>query len=151
MKKLLVPIIALIILVAFSFTAFAEVSPTARIIYNVLIHVNNTEAGWVERIDNEDGTITLIAHTNDGFVFGKWVITGDYELEHGTLELPNITFLPNGDVNIDVQYKTDEDKPGKRDDDDDSPDTGNAPLAEAMVVFFTAAGAAFVASKKLGK
>ena len=157
MKKILVSLLVFtLIFSGISVVAFAEdtLSPTAAPQYKVTASSSNSNAGKVEKIENEDGTITLKVTVADSAKFAKWNITGEYEIVSGSLTDTEITIKPLSDVTADATFAeagTTTADSGKDNDSDKSPETGNAPVAATAVVLFTALGAAYVAKKQLSK
>ena len=171
MKKAISLIIATLLMVCGVVSVSAEISPTASVVDKTIIidaipvpdHAGDATPGIdapVEYIVGSDGTVTLIASSNDGFKFTHWEFaTGDFDIIEGSLTSSTIVILPKGDSNIRAYaYFVDEDadvtepssKPAvKPDDDDKAPTTGDVTpvffVAGAVVMML---GFAVIALKK---
>ena len=157
MKKLLIPLLVLAMICSLSLCAFAESvqSPTAPVVYEVVVNQPDKNVGSVSRIDNADGTITFTVSAEDEATFTKWVLEGDYEIVSGSLTSKTITIRPKADnVKVDTVFNGEETTTAATSGDSNgsatSPETG-APVAAVAVVLATAMGAAFVAKKQLSK
>lgn len=160
MKKAISLAIAVLLMVCGIVSVSAEISPTASVVDKTIIidaipvpdHAGDATPGVeapVEYIVGSDGTVTLIASTNDGFKFTHWEFaTGEFDIIEGTLTSSTIVILPKGDSNIrayayfvpkdaDVTEPT-TGEPFTPDDDDKSPTTGDVTPA------FFVAGAALM-------
>lgn len=173
MKKAISLLIAVLLMVCGIVSVSAEVSPTASVVDTKItidaIVVPN-EAGSVNpSIDNpieyivgSDGTVTLIASTNDGFKFTHWeFITGEFDIIEGSLTSSTITILPKGDTNIrayanfadadssDPVTEPESKPPYTTPDDDKSPTTGDVtPVLFAAGAVVMMLGLAVVILKK---
>lgn len=173
MKKAISLLIAVLLMVCGVVSVAAESSPTASVVDTTIIidavvvpedagSVNHDVKNPVEYIVGSDGTVTLIASTNDGFKFSHWeFITGEFDIIEGSLTSPTIVILPKGDANIRAEAnfvsedatipstEPDTKVPFDPDDDDKSPTTG-----DVTPVFFVAGaalmmlGVAVIALKK---
>lgn len=171
MKKAISLLIAVLLMVCGVVSVAAENSPTASVVDTTIIidavvvpedagSVNHDVKNPVEYIVGSDGTVTLIASTNDGFKFSHWeFITGEFDIIEGSLTSPTLVILPKGDANIRaeanfVKEGADITEPESKpqvtpDDDDKSPTTG-----DVTPVFFVAGaalmmlGVAVIALKK---
>ena len=67
MKKLLIPLLVLAMICSLSLCAFAESvqSPTAPVVYEVVVNQPDKNVGSVSRVDNADGTITFTVSAED--------------------------------------------------------------------------------------
>jgi len=171
MKKTISLLIAVLLMVCGIVSVSAEVSPTASVVDTTIIidavvkpedagSVNHDVKNPVEYVVGSDGTVTLIASTNDGFKFSHWeFITGEFDIIEGSLTSSTIVILPKGDSNIRAQATFVEEgadvtepqsKPQvKPDDDDKSPTTGDVtPVFFAMGAVMVMLGVAVVALKK---
>ncbi len=173
MKKAISLLIAVLLMVCGIVSVSAEISPTASVVDTKIIidAVAVPEEGGtatpgiddpVEYIVGSDGTVTLIASTNDGFKFSHWeFITGEFDIVEGSLTSSTIVILPKGDTNIRAYaYFIDADSsdpvtepeskpPYTTPDDDKSPTTGDITpvffVAGAVVMML---GVAVIALKK---
>lgn len=164
MKKLLIPLLVLAMICSLSLCAFAESvqSPTAPVVYEVVVNQPDKNVGSVNRVDNADGTITFTVSAEDEATFTKWVLEGDYEIVSGSLTSKTITIRPKADnVKVNTVFNGEETTTaaadtttaatsGDSNGSATSPETG-APVAAVAVVLATAMGAAFVAKKQLSK
>ena len=64
---------------------------------SVVIDNPNSDLGTVEKIENEDGTVTLNVKINGTKQFDKWDISGDYEIVNGDLTSMTITIRLKSD------------------------------------------------------
>ena len=64
---------------------------------SVVIDNPNSDLGTVEKIENEDGTVTLNVKINGTKQFDKWDISGDYEIVNGDLTSMSITIRLKSD------------------------------------------------------
>lgn len=153
--------LALLLVASVSVVAFAAGSPVQPgTTFDVAVSNANSNNGKVEKVVNEDGTITLTVNLADGAKFAKWVINGDYEIVEGSLTSTTITIKASADLKVEASYEGDTtttttavDKTAGNDSTGDSsvsPKTG-APVASVAVVLFAAAGVAVVSRKKLSK
>ena len=171
MKKTISLLIAVLLMVCGVVSVSAEISPTASVVDKTIIidaitvpdnagTVNHDIKNPVEYIVGSDGTVTLIASTNDGFKFSHWeFITGEFDIIEGSLTSSTIVILPKGDSNIraysyfvpeDADVTEPQSKPQvKPDDDNKSPTTGDVTpvffVAGAVVMML---GFAVIALKK---
>lgn len=172
MKKTIALLIAVLLMVCGVVSVSAEISPTASVVDNKITidaivvpdnagTVNPDIKNPIEYIVGSDGTVTLIASTNDGFKFTHWeFITGEFDIIEGSLTTSTIVILPKGDTNIrayanfvpvdETLPTAPESKPPVTPDDDDkSPTTGDFTpvlfVAGAVVMML---GVAVVALKK---
>ncbi len=154
MKNTIALLIAVLLMVCGVVSVSAEISPTASVVDTKIIidaipvpdHAGTATPDIknpVEYIVGSDGTVTLIASSNDGFKFTHWeFITGEFDIIEGSLTSSTIVILPKGDTNIrayayfveegaDVTEPTTK-EPVKPDDDDKSPTTGDFTPAFAV-------------------
>ena len=171
MKKTIALLIAVMLMVCGVVSVSAEVSPTASVVDTKITidaivvpdnagTVNPDIKNPIEYIVGSDGTVTLIASTNDGFKFSHWeFITGEFDIVEGSLTSSTIVILPKGDANIrayanfveeDVDVTEPATKePVKPDDDDKSPTTGDfTPVYFALGAVVMMLGVAVIALKK---
>ena len=171
MKKTIALLIAVLLMVCGVVSVSAEISPTASVVDTKITidaivvpdnagTVNPDIKNPIEYIVGSDGTVTLIASTNDGFKFSHWEFsTGEFDIIEGSLTSSTIVILPKGDTNIrayanfveeDVDVTEPATKePVKPDDGNESPHTGDLTpafaVAGAVVVML---GFAVIALKK---
>lgn len=171
MKKIVALLIAVLVMVCGVASVSAEYSPTAPVVDDKIVidavPVPDNAGTCTPNIDNpfeyiigEDGTVTLVASSMEGFKFSHWeFITGEFDIISGSLTSSTITILPKGDEDIRAYaYFVEEDvpvtepsskPPVKPDDGTQSPTTG-----ENTTVYFVASavilmlGFAVVALKK---
>lgn len=171
MKKALSLLIAILLMVCGVVSASAEISPTAsvvdtKIIIDAVVVPDN--AGTVtpdienpfEYVVGSDGTVTLVASTNDGFKFSHWeFVTGEFDIIEGSLTSPTIVILPKGDTDIrayahfvdkDADVTAPDSKPPyTTPDEDKSPTTGDlTPVFFAFGAVVMMLGVAVVVLKK---
>ena len=154
MKKTIALLIAVLLMVCGVVSVSAEISPTASVVDTKITidaivvpdnagTVNPDIKNPIEYIVGSDGTVTLIASTNDGFKFTHWeFITGEFDIIEGSLTSSTIVILPKGDANIrayanfveeDVDVTEPATKePVKPDDSNESPTTGDITPAFAV-------------------
>lgn len=146
MKKVISLLIAVLLVACAVVSVSAEISPTAPIVDDSIIidaipvpdyagtctpDVKNP----IEYIVGEDGTVTLIASSMEGFKFTHWeFVTGEFDIISGSLTSSTIVILPKGDEDIrayahfveeDVDVTEPSSKPvQKPDDGTQSPTTG---------------------------
>ncbi len=166
MKKVLVLTFAVMMIACLSLSAFAEVSPTAPVVYDV--SVSSYAGGNVNTsYDEETGVYTLVAAANDSNSFSKWEITGDYEIVEGTLESATLKIKcasdvevsavfvdENGDVVVDDVQTPDDTVPSTTtpaDDSSDAPQTGSNTLSYLALALCVACAVAFISKKQLAK
>lgn len=156
MKKVISLLIAVLLMACAVVSVSAEISPTAPIVDDSIVidavpvpdyagsctpDVKNP----VEYIVGEDGTVTLVASSMEGFKFTHWeFVTGEFDIVSGSLTSSTIVILPKGDDDIrayahfaeeDVPVTEPSSKPVvKPDDGTQSPTTG-----ENTTVYFVAA------------
>ena len=158
MKKIVSLMLALLLVAGVSVVAFAAGSPVQPATkFEVAVSNANSNNGTVEKVVNEDGTITLTVKLADGAKFAKWVINGDYEIVEGSLTSTTIKIKASADLKVEASYEGSNTTAEPADSTDDSangssvsPKTG-APVASVAVVLFAAAGVAVVSKKKLSK
>ncbi|MGN0557068.1 MAG: hypothetical protein ACI4IV_04385 [Acutalibacteraceae bacterium] len=151
MKKVLVSLLVFALIASFSMVAFAAESPTAPVKFKVEVVSANANNGTVEKIVNEDGSITAKVAVSSGAKFAGWVITGDYEIASGALTDETIVIIPKSDVTIEASFEDDANQGGDSNNSNTSPETGNAPFGAVAVALVTALGAAYAAKRKLSK
>ena len=154
MKKICVLLLALVMMFALTTSAFAVISPSGEIKYNVKHYVvsmitGETSYQWYKVVPDGD---TLIITLDEKYVefFQKWDIKGDYELIKGTLDgsTTEIVIRPNSDV--DVYSYINAETEGPSNDSPTSPDTAT-PVAGLVALMAISAGAAVVAKKQISK
>lgn len=157
MKKIVSLMLALLLVACASVVAFAAGSPVQPDTeFDVTVSNANSSNGKVEKVVNEDGTITLTVDVTDGATFSKWIISGDYEIVEGSLTSTTITIKASADLKVEAAYEGETTTTAAAVVDDStgespvSPKTG-APVASVAVVLFAAAGVAVVSRKKLSK
>jgi len=112
MKKVIVLLIAMLLMVCGIASVSAEVSPTASVVdtkitIDAVVVPDNAGTATpsidepFEYVVGSDGTVTLIASSNEGFKFVRWeFITGEFDIIEGSLTSSTIVILPKGDSNI---------------------------------------------------
>jgi len=112
MKKVISLLVAVLILACGIVSVSAEISPTAPIVGDKItidaVPVPDNAGSVTPDIDNpfeyiigSDGTVKLVASTNEGFKFVRWeFVTGEFDIIEGSLTSPTITILPKGNANI---------------------------------------------------
>ncbi|MBR3987928.1 MAG: LPXTG cell wall anchor domain-containing protein [Clostridia bacterium] len=173
MKKAISLLIAVLLMVCGIVSVSAEISPTASVVDTKITidaiavpeeggTVTPSIKNPVEYIVGSDGTVTLIASSNDGFKFTHWeFITGEFDIIEGSLTSSTIVILPKGDTNIrayahfaseDASLPSTEPAtkvPYEPDDDDKSPTTGDfTPVFFAAGAVVMMLGVAVLALKK---
>lgn len=173
MKKTIALLIAVMLMVCGVVSVSAEISPTASVVDTKITidaivvpdnagTVNPDIKNPIEYIVGSDGTVTLIASTNDGFKFSHWeFITGEFDIVEGSLTSSTIVILPKGDSNIRAEAhfvpedatipstEPDTKVPYEPDDDDKSPPTGDfTPVYFALGAVVMMLGVAVIALKK---
>lgn len=112
MKKVISLLIAVLLMACAVVSVSAEISPTAPIVDDSIIidaipvpdyagtctpDVKNP----VEYIVGEDGSVTLIASSMEGFKFTHWeFLTGEFDIISGSLTSSTIVILPKGDKDV---------------------------------------------------
>jgi hypothetical protein len=169
-KKILMAIV--VALLAFSAVpVMAANSPTASAVYNISIGGNTVGKKGSSGIKVSGGSIsvstgtvkigeqvTLTATPDNGYQFGKWIISGDYTIVSGSLTEGTIVIIPNGDLSINAKFKdkngteiTEEiTTKGSTDPSVTSPKTG-ATTGNLFVVLLAAGGIAVISRKKLAE
>ena len=149
MKKFISVLAVVVMLFALALPVAAEISPEEPgPSYDVDADVKEGE-GKTSTVDNEDGTVTIIAEPDEGHKFIKWDLEGEYTLVSGTLTDKVITIKPLSDVKAWASFDGDK-VVVTPDDDEKSPTTGVIePAFIAVVMIISAAGAAY-AFKKSG-
>ena len=150
MKKFLSVLMVVAMLFVIAIPVAAEISPGPKPVHKIDAEVVPEGGGEVDKIDNGDGTITLIVKPEDGHNFIKWDIDGEYEIVSGTLTDTTITIRPSTDINAEAHVeKVTPVKPTPKPP-VTSPSTGVAPVlcAVAMVVSMAGAGYSFKKSSK---
>ena len=143
--KRFISIFAILILTfsAFSFSAFAEVSPQGD--KKVKVEITNN-------IDEDDKTISYEVkgdkvtisvnedYIKDGYKFIKWKIVGDYEIVSGSLTSKNLVIKPLGNVILTqifdiegVEEKPDKKPQGESNKSDVSPETADSGILNLLV------------------
>lgn len=173
MKRLITCLIALALMVCAVVSVSAEVSPTASVVKPpadiIDIHpvVDDTDTDWspiedpVQVIVNDDGTITLISSSKDGYKFSHWdFISGSFEFVEGDYTTPIIVIRPTSTdgIKVNVHFTDDEatiTRPTQStvyppSDDNTSPVTGDAVAVYgvAFAVVSLAVVALVIAKKK---
>ncbi len=150
MKKFLSVLMVVAMLFVIAIPVAAEISPEPIPEYDVDAGVIPEGGGEVDKIENEDGSITLIVKPEDGYNFIKWEIDGEYELISGELTDKTITIKPLTDVKVDAKLEKVADVKPTPKPPVTSPSTGVAPVlcAVAMVVSMAGAGYSFKKSSK---
>ncbi len=112
MKKVISLLIAVLLMACAVVSVSAEISPTAPIVDDSIVidavpvpdyagtctpDVKNP----IEYIIGEDGKVTLVASSMEGFKFTHWeFITGEFDIISGSLTSSTIVILPKGDDDI---------------------------------------------------
>lgn len=148
MKKFLSVLMVVAMLFVIAIPVAAEISPKPDPVVDA--GTVPEDGGNVDKIVNEDGTITLIVKPEDGYNFIKWEIDGEYEIIKGELTDKTITIKPNSDVKADAKLEKVQDVKPTPKPPVTSPSTGVAPVlcAVAMVVSMAGAGYSFKKSSK---
>ena len=160
MKKV-VSLFAILILIfsAFSYNAFAEVSPEGD--KKVKVEITNN-------IDEDDKTISYEVkgdnieisvneeYIKDGYKFVKWVINGEYEIVSGSLTSKDLVIRPLGDVKLTQLFdiegiedeKEEEKEEGESNKSDVSPQTSDSGLISLLAGAALVSAIALSATKK---
>ena len=158
MKKLFSIALAIVMMIFAVVPAFAAISPTAGIEYDVIIE--NTEGGkgsYTSEIIDGEKVVILTANSKDGYEFSRWEIDGKYTVLEGSLKSKVLKVVINSDI-VATPYFT---KNGteatikvSQDPKPVSPQTGDftfyyiGVIALAFVAIFGAVGVKLATSKK---
>lgn len=149
--------ILLLIFSAFSYNAFAEVSPVGD--KKVKVEITNN-------IDEDDKTISYEVkgdnieisvneeYIKDGYKFVKWVIEGEYEIVSGSLTSKDLVIRPLGDVKLTQLFdiegieEEEEKEEGESNKSDVSPQTSDSSLISLLAGAALVSAIALSATKK---
>ena len=111
MKRFASLALALIMIFALAVPAFAEVSPTGVVYYNIDTGIEGS--GIVDASANKvakdgDETVTFKASDDEGY-FTYWIIEGDYTIVSGSLTEDTITIIPHSDVKAVASFSKEKD------------------------------------------
>lgn len=164
MKKLVSVVLALVMIFALTATVAAEISPTPKEHYNIVVEYDPSD-GSLGTADSDKKTVEVDAVGEDGEVkltavekgngeFVKWTIEGDYEIISGSLTDPVLVIKPKSDIHA-IAYFTQPgstpdspSKPSNPDEGTSSPKTGD-PLWIVLGLSILALGLGAVAVKKI--
>lgn len=158
MKKICAIALAVVMMIFTVVPAFAAISPSASIEYDVVIE--NTEGGkgsYTTEILEDKKTAILTATPKDGYEFAYWVIDGKYTIISGNLKSAVLTVILGSDIVATPHFTkngTEATVKVSQDPKPVSPQTGDFSFyyigifALAFVVMFGAVGIKLATSKK---
>lgn len=126
MKKICAIAMAVVLMIFSVIPAFAAISPSADIEYDVIIE--NTEGGkgsYESEIIEGKKYVTLIADAKDGYKFSHWVVNGDYTIVEGSLSDSEFVVVLNSDIEASPYF--DKIDGGKTDDSIDQDHSSTSP------------------------
>lgn len=171
---------AMAVLLMSSVVVMGAESPTAAKYYTATVNGQAVTQSSAQKVDGGSITVSaasvtagssiiLTASADEGNVFSKWILSGDYEIVSGSLDDETITIIPKGDINVDAKFLSEdgsassssddvqtesdedassvEDSVGTANSSSTSPKTGT-PIFPAVLVLLAASGVCLVSINK---